>query len=73
MTAPKRYDYMAAIEYARLAYWPERGHNWKRVLRKLVREAVSDAFARHRLYGDGRVSTEDSALEADRIAKELIP
>lgn len=61
----RKYDYLYAVDVARLSYWPERGQKWKRILRRLVRDAVltvADAGG-NETYGQ----------MANRIAKELVP
>ena len=66
MTAPKRCDY---IEQADRAMWRQADTHFdpvplKRVLRRLVRDAVKASYVNDDIFAKN---------SADRIAKELIP
>ncbi len=59
----KRYDYLFHIDEQRLSYW--RDHEWKRILRKLVRDAIAKAYEYDRHA--------DTTVLGNRIAKALVP
>lgn len=66
MTKPKRYDYVKALdEVTHLRTIDAYGPAVKRILRRLVREAVTRAR-----YQDGKGNY---LLTHERIAKELVP
>lgn len=64
MSKRKTYDYIMALSVADSKI--EYGRAWKRILRKLVREAVEIALYDH----DPEIY---NAIEAQRIAKKLLP
>jgi hypothetical protein len=68
-TRKKRYDYEVRVWMTSL----QRPFLLKRILRKLVREAGTEAVTRWQLDYDGKTRTGETLGQiADRIAKELI-